>query len=179
MLLTSVYEHIQMRTHAEKGTWESPFHIPKYKYMAGGGEQWHFFHLIVSVCTLCVSLRASACTCSHHKSGLIYNCRNWKCRFITIGQTLLESRRLCLAVESDFPEQCDVMQGWTKARLHNVSRGGERSLSGFILIVPAGPLSARWLASAAGLERLAQLLRSQERLQQRGREKLGSKSCQD
>lgn len=148
--------------------------------MAGGGEQCHSFHSVVSICTLCVSLCASACTGSHCKSCLlfqIYGCRNWKCQFIITRQTLLEPIRLCLAVEPDFPEQCEVMQGLMNARLHNTSWGAERSLSGFMLFVSPVPLSAHWVASAAGLERLAWLLRSQERPQQRGREKLGSKRC--
>lgn len=48
--LTLVCKHIRTRTRAEKGRWESPFHIPKYKYVAGGGGRWHFFHLTHSVC---------------------------------------------------------------------------------------------------------------------------------
>ena len=161
---------------------ENHFRIHKYKYMAGGGEQYHSFHSVVSICTHHVSLWASACTGSHHKSRLlfqIYSCRNWKYQFIIIGQTLLEPIRLCLAVEPDFPERCEVIQGWMNARLHNTSWAGERSLSAFVLVASAGPLSAHWVASAAGLERLAWLLHSQERPQQRGRGKSGIKRCQD
>lgn len=110
------------------------------------------------------------CTLWSHFLFHIRSCKSWKHLFIITRQTLLESVRLCLAVELDFPA-CKA--GMDKHWLHNAS-WRECSVSGFLLLVSAGPLSAHW-GAAAELERLARLLCPQERLHRE--EKLCHKRC--
>lgn len=105
------------------------------------------------------------CTLWSHFLFHIHSYGSWKHLFVITRQTLLEPIRLCVAAELDFPA-CKAGMG--KHWVHNAS-WRECSVSGFLLIVSSGPLSAHWGAAAAELERLAWLLCPRERLQQRGK----------